>query len=175
MSKSIHTKTAGVIVLIALAAALWVYIDHSAQEKLLSRADARIETGIAFFKDKNYPEALRVFENIPPGVPREWYARYYQGSTHIKLKNYQSAIPLLEQALALNPTDTQVMHALAVAYFKLGKLKISKAYYTSILEIDPEDTEARGLVEVLTNMEKRQPDSGLQQPEAETEREPDLQ
>ena len=99
---------------------------------------------------------MEIFENIPPGTPREWYARYYQGSTYIMLKDYQAAIPFLEEALVLNPAETQVMHALGVSYFKLGKLKTSKAYYVSILEIDPEDAEARGLVEVMISLERQQ-------------------
>lgn len=169
MSKSRQIKVWGAIVLIVLFATAWIYIKDYRHQEMLIRADARIEAGIASFKDGNYPEALRIFENIPAGAPREWYARYYQGSTYIMLKQYQPAINYLEQALALNPTETQIMHALGVVYFKLGKFKISKAYYVSILEIDPGDSEARGLLETLTNLEKRQ----LEEPPDIAEETPD--
>ena len=46
------------------------------------------------------------------------------------------------------------MHALGVAYFKLGNLKLSKGYYASILEIDPGDEEARGLMDIMAKLER---------------------
>lgn len=155
MNTATHIKAWSAIILIVLSACVWIYAKDSRHQKMLVRADGAIETGIALFKEKKYPEALRIFANIPDGAPRAWYARYYQGSTHIMLKDYQQAIRPLEQALSLNPTETQVMHALGVVYFKLGKLKISKAYYASILEIDPGDSEARGFLETMTNLERR--------------------
>jgi tetratricopeptide (TPR) repeat protein len=157
MSKSRHIRIWGVFALLALVVAVWVYFENNEQKEKLIRADQRIESGIALFKEKKYPEALEVFENIPPGSSREWYARYYQGSAYIMLKDYQPAITYLEQALVLNPTETQIMHALGVAYFKLGKIKISKAYFASVLEIHPEDAEARGLMDIMANLERQQP------------------
>jgi len=165
MSKYSYVKMSGIFALLALAAAVWVYIDHSVQQDKLIRADRRIESGIALFKEKKFSEALNVFEKIPPGSPREWYARYYQGSTYIMLKEYHPAITYLEQALVLNPTETQIMHAVGVSYYKLGKLNISKAYFASVLEINPEDGEARGLMEIMTNLEKQQPESKILEPE----------
>ena len=175
MSKSSYIKIWGICALLVLVVAVWVYIENSGQQEKFIRADQKIETGITLFKQNKFPEALEIFENISPGSPREWYARYYQGSAYIMLKDYQPAITYLEQALALNPTETQIMHALGVAYFKLGKLKISKAYYASVLEIDPADDEARGLMEIMANLEKRQLEA--QRPEAGEipEEEPDRQ
>jgi tetratricopeptide (TPR) repeat protein len=164
MSKSSYIKIWVTCALLVLVAAVWVYVKNSGQQEKHIRADRKIESGIALFKDNKYPEALEIFENIPPGSPREWYLRYYQGSAYIMLKDYPPAITYLEQALALNPTETQIMHALGVAYYKLGKLKISKSYYVSVLEIDPDDDEARGLMEIMTNLEKRQLEA--QRPEA---------
>jgi len=172
MSKSTHIKLWGMCILIALVITGWIYVREYQRQEVLIRADQYIESGIALFQEKKYPEALNVFKNIPPGSPREWYARYYQGSTFIMLKDYQSAIPHLEKALTLNPTETQVMHALGVAYFKLGNLKMSKAYFASVLEIDPEDGEAKGLMEIMTNLEKRQLEAEGQLPEEIPKEEP---
>lgn len=155
-SRNIRIWTIGI--LLVLAALAWVYFDYPGNRERLIEADHKIEVGVVLFKEKKYREALEIFENIPPGSPREWYARYYQGSTHIMLKDYPSAVTYLDQALALNPTDTKIMHALGVAYYKMGKLEISKAYYAAILEIDPDDGEARGLMDIMTNLEHMQPD-----------------
>lgn len=164
MSKPKYIKLLAAFILIALVVAGWIYVRDYKYQAMLIRADQRIESGVTLFKEGKYSEALKVFENVLPGSSREWYARYYQGSTYILLKDYESAIPFLEQALSLNPTETQVMHALGVAYFKLGNLKMSKAYYAAILAINPDDTEARGLMEIMTDLEKRQ--SEVNEPES---------
>lgn len=159
MSKSRHIKIWGICVLLALAAAIWIYTEVSSQRETQIRADQRLESGIALFKEKNYPEALEIFEDISPGAPREWYARYYQGSTYIMLKDYQSATIYLEQALVLNPTETQIMHALGVTYYKLGNLKLSKAYFAAVLEINPADEQAKGLMDIMADLERPEPEA----------------
>lgn len=159
MSNSKHIKIWSIGASLTFVAAAWFFLENLEQKEYLSRADQRIESGIVFFKEKQYPEALEVFENIPQGSPREWYARYYQGSTYIMLQDYPQAITYLEQALELKPSDAEIMHALGVAYFKLGNLKMSKAYYAAALEINPDDTEARGLMDIMSKLERQQPDT----------------
>lgn len=99
------------------------------------------------------------------------HTRYYQGSTHIILKDYQAAAETLEQALALNNNETRIMHALGVAYFKLGNLKLSKAYFAAVLEIEPDNAEARGLMEIMAKLEKTQADNATQDSESALETE----
>lgn len=145
--------------LVAVLATTWIFTRISDQPDPHGQNDISIESGIALFNEKKYSEAAAVFEQVQPGHPQEWYSLYYLGSSYIMLKDYPAAAQHLELALSLNPTNTRIMHALGVTYFKLGNLKMSKAYYASILEIDPEDAEARGLMEIMADLERQQPGS----------------
>jgi len=164
MKNSRYKMIAALIALVLLLGA-WVFWGAFGRQEKLAGADRSIESGIALFEQMKYQEALDIFERIPPGSPREWNARYYQGSTYIMLKDYPSAVTYLEQALALNPEDTKILHALGVCYYKMGNLKLAKAYYTAILEIDPDDGEAKGLMDIMAKLERDQTESSAKKSE----------
>ena len=147
----------GAVVIVAVAT--WVFIGASNQQNVNQNADLSIDSGIALFQEKKYTEALVMLESVPSDSPQQWRALFYSGSAYIMLKDYQAAVVHLEKALALNPTETQVMNALGVAYFKLGNLKLSKAYFASILEIEPGNTEAKGLMDIMADLERQQPEN----------------
>jgi tetratricopeptide (TPR) repeat protein len=145
--------------LVVALVATWIFTRGFDQPEPHGQNDISIESGIALFNEKKYSEAAAVFEKVPPGHPQEWYSLYYLGSSYIMLEDFPAAAQHLEIALSLNPTNTRIMHALGVTYFKLGNLKMSKAYFASILEIDPEDAEARGLMDIMADLERQQPGS----------------
>jgi len=153
--------------LFTLVIATWLFYRVSGQQQTYEQTDISIDTGIVLFQKKKYTEALAVFESIPPNSPGQWRALYYQGSAYIMLKDHQSAVVYLEQALALNPSETQIMHALGVAYFKLGNLKLSKAYFATILETEPDNMEAKGLMDIMANLERQQPKNAKPDPQGE--------
>ena len=86
---------------------------------------------------------------------QEARALYDQGSEHIKLKDYESALESLEQAHVLNPEDTGTLFALGVVYYKLGNLKLAKSYFASVLEINPNDEQAKGLMDMMAKLERQ--------------------
>ena len=86
---------------------------------------------------------------------QEARALYDQGSEHIKLKDYESALESLEQAHVLNPEDTGTLYALGVVYYKLGNLKLAKSYFASVLEINPNDEQAKGLMDMMAKLERQ--------------------
>ena len=68
----------------------------------------------------------------------------------------------LEKALALNTESPNVLYSLGVVYYKLGKLGLSKAYFGKVLEVDPGHDDARGLMEIVANLEREQQEDGSQ-------------
>lgn len=158
-----------------LALATWLYLDIAEQENTGYQPSASIDSGVALFKENKFRQAIEVFENVEPGHPQEWYSLYYLGSSYIMLKDYAAAVEHLGMALNLNPTETQVMHALGVAYFKMGNLKMSKAYFAAVLEIDPGDAEAKGLLDIMTNLEKQQASAGQTETRSEPPEQPEPQ
>ena len=62
MNSSKHIKIWSIGASLAFVAAAWFYLVNFEQQEYLSRADQKIESGVALFKAKKYPEALEVFE-----------------------------------------------------------------------------------------------------------------
>ena len=81
-------------------------------------------------------------------------ALYHQGSELILSKDYEAAADKLEQALVLNKEDIGTLYALGVVYYKLGNLKLAKGYFAAMLEINPNDETAKGLMDIMAGLER---------------------
>ena len=167
-------KNSTVILLLAVTLAVvltaaWGYQAYNArQQEIMQQAEIALNEGIALFRAREYEKSLEVLESIPDGVLQDWHFPYYEATAHVMLKNYQAAVPLLEEALVLNPEETKILFELGVVYFKLGNLSLSKAYFASVVEVDPANEEARGLLNMMSNLEQIQPGAD---PQSTTENE----
>lgn len=141
-----------VIVLLtgAVAAFWWINGDSTRDSKHV----ASLEQGIALFEQKQYPEVLAELEPLATGGSENWRVYYYLGSTHMMLKDYAAAATALEQSLSLRPEESGTLYALGVVYYKLGKLSLAKAYFGAVLEINPNDEQAKGLMDIMTKLEQ---------------------
>ena len=110
--------------------------------------------GIGHFERKEYDLALEVLQQVPDGQPESAQARYYEGSSQMMLQDYEAAVASLESALALEPRNTGVLYALGVAYYKLGNLAVAKGYFGAVLEINPNDEQAKGLMDIMAKLER---------------------
>ena len=137
-------------------------IDANAVEEALA-------SGISLYEQKQYDEALQALQRVPAGASQEARARYYVGSAHMMLKDYESAARELERSLALNPTDVGTLYGLGVAYFKLGNLKLSKSYFAAVLEINPNDEHAKGLMDIMSGLERQSVAAPAPESEEETD------
>lgn len=150
---------------IAIAAAgYWFLVQQPAQQAQVARAEhALLKSGIQLYTEGKFQEALETLERIPSSGEYAAKARYYQGNTHTRLKDYQSAVEQLEQSLALDSDNADTLFALGVAYYKLGNLTLSRGYFASVLEIPPETDremermeEAKGLMDIMARLERQQ-------------------
>lgn len=144
-----------ILLAIASSAGFWYFM--GVDDERQARVRSSLDSGVAAFEAKDYEAVLSELQRVPSDHPEGWRARYYEGSAQIMLKDYSASVPLLEEAFALNPTHTRTMHALGVAHFKLGNLAMSKAYFARVLEVDPSDEEARGLMDIMASLERQQP------------------
>ena len=117
-----------------------------------------MEKGIALFEQERYEEALTRLQEIHEGEFPDWRVPYYIGSSHMMLQGYEQAAQSLEQALALNSQQTGVLYALGVTHYKLGNLGLAKAYFAAVLNIDPSDQHAKGLMDIMADLERQQGD-----------------
>lgn len=113
-----------------------------------------LERGIALYKQKKYGEVLQALETIPENSVSNWRIPYYRGAAHMMLKDYDKAAISLEQALVLNNKDSGILYALGVVYYKQGNIKLAKSYFASVLEINPADEQAKGLMDIMAKLER---------------------
>ena len=71
------------------------------------------------------------------------------------LKDYDTAAASLESALVRDPQDTGVLYALGVVWYKLGDISLAKGYFAAVLEINPNDEQAKGLMDIMARLERR--------------------
>lgn len=149
---------AGCIVLVALV--VFGVLRYEAQQKQ-RKAEALIQVEIALgqFGRQEFAAAVETLRGIPEGATDDWRAPYYEGAALINLKEYQQAAVALEKAWQLNDQQEGIAFAMGVAYFKLGNLALSKRYFHAVLELNPENEDARGLMDIMAKLERNQPQS----------------
>ena len=141
-----------VAIVLILSVVLWFFVLQPDRQE--NSGQMLLQTGIARFNEKQYQQALETLQQIPSDSTQGAKARYYQGSAHLMLKDFESAVTYLEQALALDSHDTGTMYALGVAYYKLGNLKLAKSYFASVLKLNPNDQQAKGLLDIMARLER---------------------
>jgi tetratricopeptide (TPR) repeat protein len=138
-----------------LAVMIWSTVLKPKQPVDTLHTENLLTEGIGHFDGKEFEEAIAALEQVPAGSKQEATALYYEGSSYLMLKDYVTATERLEQSLALAPRDTGTLYALGVASFKLGNLKLARGYFASILEINPNDEQAKGLMDIMANLERQ--------------------
>ena len=157
MSKTgkIWAVAIGLAVIISVVFGVYQYEEKRQQQ--VAEARNQIDTGIWYFNQKDYETALKTLRAIPQDIVQDWRNPYYQGAALIQLKNYDEAVVALEEAWRLNQAEEDIPFALAVAYFKLGNLQLSKGYFHAVLQINPEHADAKGLMDIVASIERMQP------------------
>lgn len=145
---------AGAIVVALIVGANSFY--RAEHRRQLADVHALIDEGIAQFRAEQYELSAQTLGSIPENSTQDWHVPYYLGSALIQLKDYEKGAVKLEEALALNPSEKNALFALGVVYYKLGNLSLSKAYFASVLDIDPSHEEAKGLMDIMARLERYQ-------------------
>jgi tetratricopeptide (TPR) repeat protein len=154
---------AGLLVILAVVAGA-VFWTQYVKEEPSPPAGASLEQGIALFDQKQYEAALAELQPFADAGTEDWRAHYYLGSTQLMLKDYPAAAAALEQSLALRPDETGTLYALGVAYYRQGNLKLAKAYFGAVLEINPNDEHAKGLMDIMSKLEQNSANPPEQEP-----------
>lgn len=144
----------GTVLLLVIAGLTWFWY-AGAQSRSAARHDAILTQGIALFDQKDYAGALQELEKIPPDRIENWQVPYYIGSSQMMLKDYEAAAASFDHALQLKPDEAGTLYALGVAWYKLGNLKLSKAYFAQVLVINPNDEQAKGLMDVMSKLDQQ--------------------
>lgn len=120
----------------------------------LQLAQVHLERGIQLHRQKAYLPAKKILIQALRADPKSWQASFYLGAGNMELKRYAAAIPFLERALSLAPEEQKIYKMLGVIYYKLGKLDMAKGYFSAYLDLDPGNSDARGLIESMTKLQR---------------------
>ena len=146
---------AGALAVIAIAAALWFFALQPEREAVSYSSAELLADGIGHFERKEYDLALDVLRQVPEDNAWSAQARYYEGSSYLMLKDYEAAAASLEAALVHDPQNMGALYALGVVWYKLGDISLAKGYFAAVLEINPNDEQAKGLMDIMARLERR--------------------
>jgi Flp pilus assembly protein TadD len=155
--------------IVAVAAIYMNRADRAGGGQQAEDAMVLMDVGIQQFQQRKYRESLDTLGSISDEVLKHWRINYYMGSSLLMLRNAASAAVELEKALALNPAEPKIFYALGVAYYKIGDWGLSKAYFGKVLELEPGNDDARGLMDIVASLERKQGAEAEQEPEVEDE------
>ena len=165
---------------VALVAGWWLFLNRTGLQVDEQQAETALRSGIDLFGQRDYEAAIESLGRVPEGSKFESAAKYYEGSAQLMLRNLDAAIDILQQAHLLAPENPHILYALGVASFRIGNMKLAKGYFTSVLNIPPVDDndrelhkQAKGLMDTLATMERRQAEEGEgQSPSAGVDEDP---
>lgn len=158
---------------LAISVVVWILVAQSQRQVDETQAESALSAGIELFQKNRFSEAIELLQAVPAGSAKESLARYYEGSAYMMLGDTDKAIEKLQLAQARTPLDPRVLFALGVASYKSGNIPLARAYFSSVLEINPMDDrerelweQARGLVDIMASVERRQTDGEITAPPA---------
>jgi len=120
----------------------------------LQLAQIHLDHGVQLHVQKKYQLAKKKLIQATRADPKSWKAFFYLGAGNFELKRYDAAIPFLERALFLAPTEQKIYKMLGVIYYKLGQLDMARGYFTSYFELDLNNKDARGMIEMIAKLQR---------------------
>ena len=133
---------------------IWFTEAQERHRDTLQMAQVNLEHGIQLHRQKQYLPAKKVLIQALRADPEAWEAAFYLGAGNFELKRYNAAIPFLERALFLAPTEQKRYKMLDVIYYKLGQLDMARGYFSAYRELDPDNYDARGMIETMAKLQR---------------------
>lgn len=132
--------------------AVLVLLSSCATLGIFSGAQYEFDQGLALFNRGSYEEAIVRFQRATEIDPNFVQAYLYLGRSHVSLKRWRQALPLLRTAYRLSPEETKrevfnvlldALFSVAIDDFRVGDFGSSIAHLREILELQPTSTRAR--------------------------------
>ncbi len=109
----------------------------------------RIILGRLHLDEKQPVEAIKLLEPAHAQSKENVEVLLTLGDAHVQAGNYQRAADLFEAALVLRRPTPALLNALAVSYAQMGDSEKARQYLERSLELEPEQEEAKTLLEKL--------------------------
>ena len=100
-------------------------------------------------KNGEYKEAIEFGESIEEKFSKDSDYYFIMGSIYYILEDASNALSYFEKALSLNPNDPETLLLKANVHAFLKEVEQVKDCCNKILEIDPDNSEARNILKNL--------------------------
>ena len=111
--------------------------------------DDWFESGVQALKNRNYDEALQLFERVQKADPSHKDLWKYLGLSYMATNQYQEAAEAFQKQIAANPYDESAYSALGQAYQQQQKYEDAIAQFKKQIEVNPLDASAHASLGVL--------------------------
>lgn len=112
-------------------------------KKVLSEADtsaeAHVQVGFYYFEKNKIDEALKTFKHGADQFPDDFRLNFFAGSSYYRLGKQQEALPYLEKAYRILPSDLNTISTLGIIYDDLMMDKECDDLYEQALKIYPDN------------------------------------
>lgn len=111
--------------------------------QLLARVDTSaelyVQVGFFFFEQRKFKPALDIFKDGAARFPNDFRLNYLTGNTYYSLGQNRDALPYLEKALDVNPSDLNVLSNLGLVYDDLQMNAETDRLYEQAFKYHPDN------------------------------------
>lgn len=100
-------------------------------------------------KSKDYDMALKAGSAYLARVPNNHDVLFAMGGIHYMRSQFRAAMPYFDRALKIGEYDTEVLLLKARSHVKLAEPRKAVQCCKKILEVDPKNAEAKGMLATL--------------------------
>lgn len=104
-----------------------------------SSAELYIQIGFYYYENNDLNKALQIFKEGADKFSDEFRLQYLTGNTFYRLGDNKSALPYLENAKKLNPSDIGTLSNLGLVYDDLGMNKECSELYEEAFKYHPDN------------------------------------
>jgi tetratricopeptide (TPR) repeat protein len=114
--------------------------------------ESRVELAVSYFENKNYAEALPLFEELTKAEPGNPDYLYFMGKSYAELKSYPRAVATLQQLLGIDPDYVEAYATLGSIFYGQGDWTRAAQMLTRVVELRPQ--QALGYFVLATCLDK---------------------
>ncbi|MBN2417578.1 SpoIIE family protein phosphatase [bacterium] len=105
---------------------------------LAAKSSEQFQSGLGFYKDGQYKEAIDEFMNIIKVNPKHGSAFQYLGDAYFRIGELENAIKAYENARTLQPENMNILENMGVIFANMGDFKKAVWQWGEVLKNDPE-------------------------------------
>ncbi len=120
-----------------------VGIAEQKMKDIIAHADtsteAYVEVGFFYYDQNRFPEAMDIFKSGVDKFPDDFRLNYLQGNTLYRIGKEKEALPYLEKAYQISPTDLNVISNLGLIYDNQQMDDDCERVYDAAIKIYPDN------------------------------------